>query len=137
MGYCHKIMAITQFTVFTYMHKPLFQLQCRSKISEHRIGVPYTSDTRMRMLSYAYAYVVIRVHVCPAFVIHCHTFALCGIVLHNKRNGKVKVTARSTKFAYENKVSYFETCSLRKFNDKKPYYRHALFCQTDSLRKEK
>ena len=42
----------------------------------------------MRMLLYAYAYVVIRV--CPAFVIHCHTFALCGIVLHNKRNGKVK-----------------------------------------------
>ena len=28
------------------------------------------------------------------FVIHCHTFALCGIVLHNKRSGKVKATAR-------------------------------------------
>ena len=42
---------------------------------------------------------------CPAFVIHCHTFALCGIALHNKRNGKVKVTASSTKFAYYENVN--------------------------------
>ena len=54
--------------------------------------VPYASSTRMRMLSYAYKLEHIRI--CPAFVIHCHTFALCGIVLHNKRNGKVKATAR-------------------------------------------
>ena len=67
-------------------------LQCSSKISELRIRVPYASNTRMRMLSYAYKLEHIRV--CPAFVIHCHTVALCGIVLHNKRNGKVKATAR-------------------------------------------
>ena len=74
----------------------LLPIQCSSEISEHRIRVPYASNRRMRMLLYAYAYVVIRV--CPAFVIHCYTFALCGIVLHNKRNGKVKATARGTKF---------------------------------------
>ena len=67
-------------------------IQCSSEISEQ----PYASNTRMRIASYAYAYSVIRV--CPAFVIHCHTFALCGVVLHNKRNGKVKATTRSTKF---------------------------------------
>ena len=77
-------------------------VQCRSKISEHRIRVPYASNTCMRMLSYAYAYVAIRV--CPAFVIHCHTFALCGIVLHNKRNGKVKATARSMKFVNDDRT---------------------------------
>ena len=71
-------------------------IQCSSEISEHRIRVPYAGNTRMRIASYAYAYSVIRV--CPAFVIHCHTFALCGVVLHNKRNGKVKATTRSTKF---------------------------------------
>ena len=77
-------------------------LQCRSKISELRIRIPYSSNTRMRMLSYAYAYVAIRV--CPAFVIHCHTFALCGIVLPNKRNGKVNATARSTKFVNDDRT---------------------------------
>ena len=65
--------------------KTLFNVQCSSKISELRMCLPYASNARMRMLSFAYKYEPIRV--CPAFVIHCHTFALCGIVLHNKRNG--------------------------------------------------
>ena len=55
-----------------------------------------TSHTRTIRKLYAYAYSVIRA--CPAFVIHCHTFALSGVVLHNKRNDKVKATTRSTKF---------------------------------------
>ena len=37
------------------------KLQCSSKISELRIRVPYARTARMRMLTYAYAYVDIRV----------------------------------------------------------------------------
>ena len=75
--------------IIFYMHSSR-KVQCRSKISELRIRVPYESDTCMRMLSYAYAYVL------PLLFI---AIPLLYVALSCTTNGKVKATAHSTKFA--------------------------------------
>ena len=48
-----EVLCSVQLKTAMLIHLPA-NIQYRSKISEHRIRVPYASYMRMRMLSYAY-----------------------------------------------------------------------------------